>query len=292
MQHFLQIVLLGPCCRSNTIISSVENLLVVSLDIINNLQLLCLNLSYHLFEPKVCTRQNPIPMHSISTFVSNSIFLFLACQGLLEGLKAYRSKNGSILLFRPNENALRMKMGAERLCMPSPTVEQFVDAVNTIVLENKRWVKKPSFFYCAFDNYQTSLIIPTIMSPQVPPPGKGSLYIRPLLIGSGAVLGVAPAPEYTFLIYVSPVGNYFKVDQLSSFILYIQLAYSSIFMSCTFSHVVACLSKKITTLLAQLAAVYDQLILSHLVLCIGTVLNSYIYILLFFFRSVNIYALH
>lgn len=104
-------------------------------------------------------------------------------QGLLEGLKAYRRKNGSILLFRPNENALRMKMGAERLCMPSPTVEQFVEAVNTIVLENKRWV---------------------------PPPGKGSLYIRPLLIGSGAVLGVAPAPEYTFLIYVCPVGNYFK----------------------------------------------------------------------------------
>lgn len=46
---------------------------------------------------------------------------------------------------------------------------------------------------------------------QVPPSGKGSLYIRPLLMGSGAVLGLAPAPEYTFLIYVSPVGNYFKV---------------------------------------------------------------------------------
>jgi hypothetical protein len=49
---------------------------------------------------------------------------------------------------------------------------------------------------------------------QVPPPGKGSLYIRPLLMGSGAVLGLAPAPEYTFLIYVSPVGNYFKVGFL------------------------------------------------------------------------------
>lgn len=46
---------------------------------------------------------------------------------------------------------------------------------------------------------------------QIPPSGKGSLYIRPLLMGSGAVLGLAPAPEYTFLIYVSPVGNYFKV---------------------------------------------------------------------------------
>lgn len=104
-------------------------------------------------------------------------------QGLFEGLKAYRKQDGSILLFRPEENALRMRMGAERMCMPSPTVEQFVEAVKLTVLENKRWV---------------------------PPPGKGSLYIRPLLMGSGAVLGLAPAPEYTFLIYVSPVGNYFK----------------------------------------------------------------------------------
>ncbi|XP_058069650.1 branched-chain-amino-acid aminotransferase 3, chloroplastic-like isoform X3 [Magnolia sinica] len=104
-------------------------------------------------------------------------------QGLFEGLKAYRKEDGSILLFRPEENALRMRMGAERMCMPAPTVEQFVDAVKLTVLANKRWV---------------------------PPTGKGSLYIRPLLMGSGAVLGLAPAPEYTFLIYVSPVGNYFK----------------------------------------------------------------------------------
>ncbi|XP_022133239.1 branched-chain amino acid aminotransferase 2, chloroplastic [Momordica charantia] len=104
-------------------------------------------------------------------------------QGLFEGLKAYRKEDGTILLFRPEENALRMRMGAERMCMPSPTVGQFVEAVKETVLANKRWV---------------------------PPSGKGSLYIRPLLMGSGAVLGLAPAPEYTFLIYVSPVGNYFK----------------------------------------------------------------------------------
>ncbi|KAH7845583.1 hypothetical protein Vadar_003735 [Vaccinium darrowii] len=104
-------------------------------------------------------------------------------QGLFEGLKAQRKQDGKILLFRPEENALRMRMGAERMCMPSPTVEQFVDAVTATVLANKRWI---------------------------PPPGKGSLYIRPLLIGSGAVLSLVPSPEYTFLIYVSPVGNYFK----------------------------------------------------------------------------------
>ncbi|KAF5747292.1 branched-chain-amino-acid aminotransferase 5 chloroplastic-like isoform X2 [Tripterygium wilfordii] len=104
-------------------------------------------------------------------------------QGLFEGLKAYMKEGGNILLFRPEENALRIRMGAERMCMPAPTVEQFVEAVKATVMANKRWV---------------------------PFPRKGSLYIRPLLMGSGAVLGVAPAPEYTFLIYVSPVGNYFK----------------------------------------------------------------------------------
>ncbi|XP_044479266.1 branched-chain amino acid aminotransferase 2, chloroplastic-like [Mangifera indica] len=104
-------------------------------------------------------------------------------QGLFEGLKAYRKEDGSILLFRPEENAQRMRMGAERMCMPSPSIEQFVEAVKATVLANKHWI---------------------------PPSGKGSLYIRPLLMGTGAVLGLAPAPEYTFLIYVSPVGNYFK----------------------------------------------------------------------------------
>ncbi|KAG7565060.1 Branched-chain amino acid aminotransferase II [Arabidopsis suecica] len=105
-------------------------------------------------------------------------------QGLFEGLKAYRKEDGNnILLFRPEENANRMRNGAERMCMPAPTVEQFVEAVKETVLANKHWV---------------------------PPPGKGSLYVRPLLMGTGAVLGLAPAPEYTFIIYVSPVGNYFK----------------------------------------------------------------------------------
>nr|KJB16102.1 hypothetical protein B456_002G212600 [Gossypium raimondii] len=60
-------------------------------------------------------------------------------QGLFEGLKAYRKEDEGILLFRPQENALRMKMGADRMCMPSPTVDQFMDAVKKTVLANKRW---------------------------------------------------------------------------------------------------------------------------------------------------------
>ncbi|KAG5388001.1 hypothetical protein IGI04_029542 [Brassica rapa subsp. trilocularis] len=102
-------------------------------------------------------------------------------QGLFEGLKAYRTEDGRITLFRPDQNAFRMQTGADRLCMTSPSSDQFVQAVKKTVLANKKWV---------------------------PPPGKGSLYIRPLLIGTGAVLGIASAPEYTFLIYASPVGNY------------------------------------------------------------------------------------
>ncbi|KAK7400427.1 hypothetical protein VNO78_11633 [Psophocarpus tetragonolobus] len=109
-------------------------------------------------------------------------------QGIFEGLKAQRTEDGRILLFRPDENAQRMKRGADRLCMPSPSNDQFVNAVKQTVLANKRWV---------------------------PPPGKGSLYIRPLLMGTGALLGVAPAPEYTFLIYCCPVGSYHKGGALN-----------------------------------------------------------------------------
>ncbi|KAF3506505.1 hypothetical protein F2Q69_00009906 [Brassica cretica] len=77
-----------------------------------------------------------------------------------------------------------MQNGSERLCMTA-SLEQFVEAVKKTVLANDK---------------------------RVPPLGKGALYIRPLLLGSGAILGVAPAPEYTFLIYVSPVGDYRKVS--------------------------------------------------------------------------------
>ncbi|XP_031247435.1 branched-chain-amino-acid aminotransferase 2, chloroplastic-like isoform X2 [Pistacia vera] len=60
-------------------------------------------------------------------------------QGLYEGTKAYRTEEGRILVFRPDQNAMRMKMGAERMCMPSPSIDQFVDAVKQIALVNKRW---------------------------------------------------------------------------------------------------------------------------------------------------------
>ena len=72
---------------------------------------------------------------------------------------------------------------------------------------NDMQIKFINKFVCCYDE----LIHVFVVIYQVPPAGKGSLYIRPLLMGTGAVLGLAPAPEYTFLVYVSPVGNYFKV---------------------------------------------------------------------------------
>ena len=104
-------------------------------------------------------------------------------QGLFEGMKAQHAADGSIVLFRPLENARRSREGARRLGMTPVPEEMFLDAIMQTVRENSRWV---------------------------PPMGKGALYVRPLLFGSGAILGVAPAPEYTFLVYVSPVGPYFK----------------------------------------------------------------------------------
>jgi branched-subunit amino acid aminotransferase/4-amino-4-deoxychorismate lyase len=105
-------------------------------------------------------------------------------------MKASRTPDGRILLFRPEENAARMAYGAGRMCMPAPPKDLFLDAVRETVLANAAWI---------------------------PPFGKGSMYIRPLLIGTGAVLGLAPAPEYTFLVYVSPVASYFKVGRPSLF---------------------------------------------------------------------------
>ncbi|KHN45718.1 Branched-chain-amino-acid aminotransferase 2, chloroplastic [Glycine soja] len=104
-------------------------------------------------------------------------------QGLFEGMKAYRRADGEVQIFRPEQNAMRMQMGAERLLMVAPSVEQYVDAVKQVVHANKRWV---------------------------PPHGKGALYIRPLLFGSGSVMGIAPAPHCTFLIYTNPISNAYK----------------------------------------------------------------------------------
>ncbi|MHA1269171.1 MAG: branched-chain amino acid aminotransferase [Candidatus Helarchaeota archaeon] len=104
-------------------------------------------------------------------------------QGVFEGMKAQRTKDNKIVLFRPLENGKRLKASAERLAIPPYDPEKFVDAVIDTVKANKEYI---------------------------PPYGKGALYIRPILFGSGPILGVAPSPEYTLIIFVVPVGPYYK----------------------------------------------------------------------------------
>jgi branched-chain amino acid aminotransferase len=105
-------------------------------------------------------------------------------QSCFEGLKAFKSKDGRVLLFRPDENAKRMNRSAKRILMPQIPIDMFVDACKKVVKENLKWV---------------------------PPYGSGAaLYLRPLLMGIGDNLGVKPASEYMFSIFVSPVGPYFK----------------------------------------------------------------------------------
>ena len=106
------------------------------------------------------------------------------CQSCFEGLKAYTTKDGRIVAFRPDMNAERMANTAKRLEMPALPKDKFVDAVVQTVKANAAYV---------------------------PPYGSGAtLYIRPYLFGSGPVIGVAPAKEYQFRVLVTPVGPYFK----------------------------------------------------------------------------------
>lgn len=105
-------------------------------------------------------------------------------QTCFEGLKAYTTKDGRIVTFRPDLNAARMKSSCQRLEMPVFPEERFVQACLDTIKANIDWV---------------------------PPYGSGAtLYVRPYMFGSNAVIGVKPADEYQFRILVTPVGPYFK----------------------------------------------------------------------------------
>ena len=105
-------------------------------------------------------------------------------QTVFEGMKAYTTEQGKTVIFRPDLNAERMVQSAKRLEMPVFPKERFVDAVVQTVAANEAYV---------------------------PPYGSGAtLYIRPYIFGSDAVIGVKPANEYQFRIFTTPVGPYFK----------------------------------------------------------------------------------
>lgn len=104
-------------------------------------------------------------------------------QQAFEGLKAYKNNDDEIFLFRVKDNAKRFNKSLERLLMPKIPINEFVEAVEKVVLANEKYIPKNN--------------------------NNQALYIRPLMIGVGEKLGVGPANEFMFIIATTPVGTYF-----------------------------------------------------------------------------------
>ncbi|MDH5525122.1 MAG: branched-chain amino acid aminotransferase [Desulfobulbaceae bacterium] len=103
-------------------------------------------------------------------------------QAIFEGLKAYKGKDNHVYLFRPKANIERMNLSAERMCMPQLPVADVLAGIKELLRIDQDWI----------------------------PSAKGStLYIRPTMIASEAVLGVRPAKQYLFYVILSPVGAYY-----------------------------------------------------------------------------------
>jgi branched-chain amino acid aminotransferase len=118
-----------------------------------------------------------IPMHIAATALHYG-------QEAFEGLKAYRGKDGKVRLFRWKDNAKRMRNSADGIMMAEVPTDVFKEAIFKVIALNAKYI---------------------------PPYGTGAtLYLRPLLIGSGPQVGVKPAEEYMFMVFVGPVGPYFK----------------------------------------------------------------------------------
>ncbi|MDR3180991.1 MAG: branched-chain amino acid aminotransferase [Prevotellaceae bacterium] len=127
---------------------------------------------------------------ALETCASESVSLHMAAtclhygQTAFEGLKALRGKDGKIRLFRPGESGKRFASSAKGIMMAPYPVDLFVEACKKVIKLNERFV---------------------------PPYGEGaSLYLRPMLIGTSPQVGVKPAEEYMFVLFVTPVGPYFK----------------------------------------------------------------------------------
>jgi len=127
-------------------------------------------------EIEICSEET-IPMHMAATCLHYG-------QEAFEGLKAYRCPDGKVRVFRMDENAARLQSTCRGILMPEVPTELFEEMVKKVVRLNERFI---------------------------PPYESGAtLYVRPLLVGTSAQVGVHPANEYLFLIFVTPVGPYFK----------------------------------------------------------------------------------
>lgn len=105
-------------------------------------------------------------------------------QETFEGMKAYRHDDGSVWMFRPEQNAKRMARSSQRLAFPELPVDDFVEAVSALVEVDQRWVPDSA--------------------------GEKSLYLRPFMFASETFLGVRPSQHVTFMVIASPAGAYFK----------------------------------------------------------------------------------
>jgi len=129
------------------------------------------------WQPGVLTEDNVLHISEGSTALHYG-------QQCFEGLKAYRDKDGSINLFRPDQNAQRMQRSCRRVMMPEVPTELFIEACQQVAKANERFI---------------------------PPYGTGgTLYLRPYVIGVGDNIGVRAAPEFIFAVFAVPVGPYFK----------------------------------------------------------------------------------
>ncbi|MFM7661745.1 MAG: branched-chain amino acid aminotransferase [Bacteroidota bacterium] len=118
----------------------------------------------------------PISMHPAMSAIHYG-------QSIFEGLKAYRFVNGQVVIFRPKMNAARFAESAKRMCMPPVPEDLFVEAVRKLVELDKNWVSGKEGY---------------------------SLYIRPFLFATDALVGIKPAETYKFMIITSPVGMYYS----------------------------------------------------------------------------------
>ncbi|MDO4190515.1 MAG: branched-chain amino acid aminotransferase [Bacteroidales bacterium] len=124
----------------------------------------------------------------VSSETSVNIHMAASClhygQEAFEGLKAFRGKDGKVRIFRLEENGKRLQSSCNGVVMPELPLEKFEEAILKVVKLNARFIPP----------YETG----------------ASLYIRPVLFGTGITVGVKPADEYLFVVFVTPVGPYFK----------------------------------------------------------------------------------
>lgn len=104
-------------------------------------------------------------------------------QTFFEGMKATKTEDGEILMFRPEENAKRFNISADRMCMPEVPVPMFMDALKSLLEIDRNWVPQKSGY---------------------------SLYIRPFMIAMDPYVGIRPSDTYKFIIFTCPVGAYYS----------------------------------------------------------------------------------